>query len=491
MGCCGKPKSAPAGKPANALVHAETSGSPAAGKAAAKAPVAQSGTAPSKSVTDVQCPPVTSKPKVTLTIDLMANHTGFKHIFDAGKREYIQNMEPAIGADEEAIQAQHETVLKDPCFQPHLDKFVQEAADSIFSQCKHYLLDELDRDANLTPEQKKWCEENKATWDKKKQDRIREWSVAEAKPRVSEWFRSLGIKSCTSSQHALPVIPNAHSPRVGGGFTSPRMVWKWTTPEVKGEMITIKADQLYLILQSPQQAPPGGKQTVHAFNATMDKQIVLNAKFSNEASVEPLNADVTPDADGGFTVVTLPGETRPYVKGIFPKGITRISASELVSEPDDLEALRNRADKADRRIDEDIETIVQRASTSIPQIGPLYRQTAPEEDTVLLGKLVSYCTSNNIPFVDPFFKPRAASLGGLQPRAWLRPSAYLPDGHCGKLFENKIDPNDIDQGSLGDCWFLCAVAAITEFPDKLVEPIFEHVGGKDQAAKENSVGAYR
>ena len=41
-----------------------------------------------------------------------------------------------------------------------------------------------------------------------------------------------------------------------------------------------------------------------------------------------------------------------------------------------------------------------------------------------------------------------------------------------KLFENKIEFDDIKQGSLGNCYFLFAVASLTEFP-KLIYQIFK------------------
>jgi hypothetical protein len=53
---------------------------------------------------------------------------------------------------------------------------------------------------------------------------------------------------------------------------------------------------------------------------------------------------------------------------------------------------------------------------------------------------------------------------------WRRPTDFMVGEY--QVFEAGIEPGDIQQGQLGDCWFLCAIAALTEFP-QLVKDLFE------------------
>ena len=40
-----------------------------------------------------------------------------------------------------------------------------------------------------------------------------------------------------------------------------------------------------------------------------------------------------------------------------------------------------------------------------------------------------------------------------------------------KLFDDGIDPNDINQGALGNCWFLASIASVAENPS-LIKRLF-------------------
>lgn len=81
-------------------------------------------------------------------------------------------------------------------------------------------------------------------------------------------------------------------------------------------------------------------------------------------------------------------------------------------------------------------------------------------------------------FRDPDFPPVASSIGdevvsGTMPQdtLWIRPTVLNPPGEPLDLF-NGIDPNDIMQGALGDCWLLSAVSALAEFPAFIEDSLF-------------------
>ena len=78
-------------------------------------------------------------------------------------------------------------------------------------------------------------------------------------------------------------------------------------------------------------------------------------------------------------------------------------------------------------------------------------------------------------FVDPYFTPTdtSAFLGAENKLNtilhWRRPKHFF-EGEF-DVFLEQIEPNDIKQGMLGDCWFMCAIASLAERP-RLVERLF-------------------
>jgi hypothetical protein len=80
-------------------------------------------------------------------------------------------------------------------------------------------------------------------------------------------------------------------------------------------------------------------------------------------------------------------------------------------------------------------------------------------------------------FVDAHFPPRDISIYNKAFNKypykkiihWRRPHEFMKKEPT--IFEDDIDPNDIKQGFLGNCWFLCAVACLAERP-ALVRRLF-------------------
>ena len=109
------------------------------------------------------------------------------------------------------------------------------------------------------------------------------------------------------------------------------------------------------------------------------------------------------------------------------------------------------------------------------------RETIHEsQKTDKTENLMQYCRQNRHIFVDKQFQPNKGSLAGnpvhheyknqFDQLRWLRPKDIFKNQPY-TLFAD-VNPNDILQGSLGDCYFLCALASLAEHPD-LITRLFD------------------
>ena len=97
-------------------------------------------------------------------------------------------------------------------------------------------------------------------------------------------------------------------------------------------------------------------------------------------------------------------------------------------------------------------------------------------------QVLEICRKYNTRFRDPEFAPNSKSLVGnppdsdnqLDPNAYQWGSAEDIFGQGGYSVFNGVDPSDIQQGYLGDCYLLCAISSLAERPS-LVYRLFDTV----------------
>ena len=64
-----------------------------------------------------------------------------------------------------------------------------------------------------------------------------------------------------------------------------------------------------------------------------------------------------------------------------------------------------------------------------------------------------------------FGETRSYDKRGMKKLVWERPSKIFRKGY--KVFQGHVDPSDISQGMLGDCYFLSAISAIAEKENRI------------------------
>lgn len=102
-------------------------------------------------------------------------------------------------------------------------------------------------------------------------------------------------------------------------------------------------------------------------------------------------------------------------------------------------------------------------------------------DRVDIERAQEIFDQTNYSFIDFDFPPRVSSISGTITHSplneilatthhfvtWRRPNEFMA-GESYDVFKDSIEPDDIRQGSLTDCWILSALSSLAEYPE-LVE----------------------
>lgn len=208
----------------------------------------------------------------------------------------------------------------------------------------------------------------------------------------------------------------------------------------------------------------GGKW--YYYNDTQDSKMTISAEFGPGSQIVPgKSVHVVKTEGNGFCAITadiLPLNTCELCKVKAVNGYKVKPCMTYFSEAEQRKMREEAREKASKEL-------------------KVMRELVIKKDCTNEHLLLSKARSAGQNFVDAFFPPTDQSLyrpgidkvpvgtlRDLSPFAWRRPEDYLPDSWKDriKIYES-IKPSDIDQGLLGDCYFLCSCSALAEHPDHI------------------------
>eukprot|EP01062_Namystynia_karyoxenos_P083168 TRINITY_DN9515_c0_g2_i1.p1 TRINITY_DN9515_c0_g2~~TRINITY_DN9515_c0_g2_i1.p1 ORF type:complete len:1082 (+),score=270.29 TRINITY_DN9515_c0_g2_i1:104-3349(+) len=174
---------------------------------------------------------------------------------------------------------------------------------------------------------------------------------------------------------------------------------------------------------------------------------------------------VTLTVDDAITVRAFPGETVPIASfhRRFNEGYRVKVQYGAIDDPVYLRATQQDARQA-------LQSKIDAARAVDPELA---RRVLPsgdaDYDPRAVLQLADACRKKRVHFVDLSFPPTPDSVGPeLEERYgkfWRLAAELMPRGLKPALISHSVEPNDISQGSLGDCYLCCAMAACAEYPD--------------------------
>ena len=233
-----------------------------------------------------------------------------------------------------------------------------------------------------------------------------------------------------------------------------------------------------------------GDEYWYFYNDTTDYEMQVLLKFAPGSTMKlGVPEDIHgKSAEGKASLVVPAGGGQHITLAIFPNQtrLACVGKNQGCSSQFTGKALTEEYHKMHAAI---TDKLVQPEIAAVRELCPKY---------VLDDEVVSICLRTGTKFVDLSFPPIYNSIyrDGIDtnficPYPWRRPSDALPKEHAheSRLFVGGIDPADIDQGVLGNCWFLAAIACLAEFPDKIMD-IFRHPVSAKIGQKERHIAAH-
>ncbi|KAK7194572.1 calpain family cysteine protease-like protein [Novymonas esmeraldas] len=230
--------------------------------------------------------------------------------------------------------------------------------------------------------------------------------------------------------------------------------------------------------------------TWYFYNDTQDYQMTVSADFGAGSNIIAMgDTKLTQKSDPGACTATLsvfPLETRAMVKVKAVNGFN-VKYSGITFTEADRQKLRQ---KAAAQVSAELEAMqkLQKANSKINNQNRLLKAAR--------GKGLMYVDTAFPPITRSLIRPGVdsdpdACLKRPETVAWRRPQDFLPkEWHSKICLFDGVSPKDIDQGQLGDCYYLCAIAALAEY-EAPIEGIFKNHHWCYARNQERKHGAWR